>query len=544
MATVNKKSSKTTGGQEVNATDLLNNFTHASRSINDIDSGNFSKKSSSSTKSSSAKRNYYADMVAELQTRVRAASRKSELSVKERIELERKGEEEAKKLSGMPADKISTSFSGFVEKIKGSSYEGAVSRVAKLTGDLQKLASADSKAAYHALETAIHDFSTTSRNKTAGKGKEAKKDDEPQITKDLKLIRKVAIIEELGRNLAGYADSVNPLRKRPVLREGSPFRSILYPEEKTGKAPTADKSTAKTVGTVSEMNGREGNEKSETVAENKSSGENGGVEKNKGPQHKPGEEQPLILDLGKLNTPEKMMKQRSIIDANINKRMNQINRMFENLSGKEKGKITSGELGEVSDANIRLFVEIGSYKDLLLEMKDNLSKTFPNDKEARESHEKSIDALVKKIGDAGAYSNKKIAKIAEEKGLTVSRMPMFLHEIRGMQNDLYSIKDSSGKPVYERLGANVLFFDEGNNSQRVVKQIGEDYEEIMKRLNEKNKAVLRGYEKDYPDMSELVITQLAAIGVQLRWEGRNAVGREGLWQDVNMPLVLSGESSQ
>ena len=539
MATIKKRSGMITDRQETSATDLLNNFTHASRSIKDIDSGNLSKKSSGS-----AKRNYYAEMVAELQTRVRAASRKSELSVKERIELEKKGEEEAKKLSGMPADKLRASFSGFVEKIKGSSYEGAVSRVAKLTGDLQKLASADSKAAYHALETAIHDFSTPSRNKTAGKSKEAKKEDEPQITKDLKLIRKVAVIEELGRNLAGYADSVNPLRKRPALREGSPFRSILYPEEKTGKVSTADKSTAKTADTVSEMNGREGNEKSEAVAENKDSRENDGAEKDKDQQHKPVDEQPLILDLGKLDTPEKMMKQRSIIEANMNKRIDQINRILYSVEKKEKNQITAADIEKVSDTNIKLFVEITAYKDMLMEMKDNLNKAFPNDKEARESHEKSIDAIVKKLGDAGSYSNKRITKIAEEKGLSVSRVPMFLHEIRDMQRDLYSIKDSSGEPIYGRLGANVLFFEEGNNSQRVVKQIDEDYEEIMKRLKGNNKAVLRGYENDYPDMSELVITQLAAIGVQLRWEGRSTVGREGLWQDVHMPLVLANESAK
>ncbi len=539
MATVKKRSSKMTGGQEVNATDLLNNFTHASRSINGIDSENLSEKSSGS-----AKHNYYAEMVTELQTRVRAASRKSELSVKERIELEKKGEEEAKKLSGMPADKLRASFSGFVEKIKGPSYEDAVRRVAKLTGDLQKLASTDSKAAYHALETAIHDFSAASKNKASGKKKDGKKDDEPQITKDLKLIRKVAIIEELGRDLARYADSVNPVRKRPVLREDSPFRSVLYPEEKTSKMSTADKSTAKTAETAPEMKIREGDEKSEAAAENQGSRENGGAERNTGSQHKAGEEQPLILDLRKLDTPEKIIKQRSIIEANITKRMDQINHVLNIIGNKEKNQITEADLEKVSDTNIKLFVEITAYKDLLIEMKDNLSKTFPNDKEARESHEKSIDALVKKIGDAGAYSNKRIAKIAEEKGLSVSRVPMFLHEIRDMQRDLYSIRDSSGKPIYERLGANTLFFDEGNNSQRVVKQIGEDYEEIMKRLNAKNKAVLKGYEDDYADMSELVITQLAAIGVQLRWEGRGTVGREGLWQDLSAPFVFSGESAQ
>ena len=539
MATVKKRSSKMTGGQEINATDLLNNFTHASRSIKDMDSGNLSEKSGGS-----AKHNYYAEMVTELQTRVRTASRKSELSVKERIELEKKGEEEAKKLSGMPADKLRASFSGFVEKIKGPSYEDAVRRVAKLTGDLQKLASADSKAAYHALETAIHDFSAASKNKASGKKKDGKKEDEPQITKDLKLIRKVAVIEELGRNLAGYADSVNPLRKRPVLREDSPFRSILYPEEKTGKVSTEDKSTAKTVESIPEMKIREEDEKSEAAAENHGSRENVGTERDTGSQHKAGKEEPLILDLGKLDTPEKIMKQRSIIEANMNKRINQINNILDSVGKKEKNQITAADLEKVSDANIKLFVEITAYKDLLIEMKDNLSKTFPNDKEARESHEKSIDALVKKIGDAGAYSNKRIAKIAEEKGLTVSRMPMFLHEIRDMQRDLYSIKDSSGEPIYGRLGANVLFFEEGNNNQKVVKQIEEDYEEIMKRLKGNNKAVLRGYENDYPDVSELVITQLAAIGVQLRWEGRSAVGREGLWQDLSAPFVFSGESAQ
>ncbi len=539
MATVKKKSSKVVGGQEASAADLLNNFTHASRSINDIDGSHFSRKSSLS-----AKHDYYEDMVTELQTHVRAASRKSELSVKERIELERKGEEEVKKLSGVPSGKLRESFSGFVKKIKGSAYDDAVSRVTKLTGDLQKLASADSKTASYALETAIHDFSPPARNRSTGRNKETKKEDEPQIAKDLKLIRKVAIMEELGRNLVGHSNNVDPLSKRPELREDSPFRRILYPEEKTGKEATENESTAKKAETVPEVKAAEGNEKGESANERHGSRGEGRAEKNGGSRHKPSEEQPLILDLGKLDTPEKIMKQRSIIDANIHKRMDEINRMLENLSGKEKDKITSGDLEKVSDTNIKLFIEIGAYKDLLLEMKDNLGRTFPNDKEARESHEKSIDALMKKIGEAGSYSNKRIAQLAEEKGFNVSRVPMFTHEIREMQRDLYDIKDSSGKPIYERLGANVLFYDEGNMSDRVVKQINEDYEEIMKRLNGKNRAILAEYEKDYTDMSELVIAQLAAIGVQLKWEGSDATGREELLQDAYEPFVFANETAR
>jgi hypothetical protein len=118
---------------------------------------------------------------------------------------------------------------------------------------------------------------------------------------------------------------------------------------------------------------------------------------------------------------------------------------------------------------------------------------------------------------------------------------MFMHEIRDIRRDLYDIRDSSGKPIYERLGANVLFFEEGNDSQRIVKHISDDYEEIMKRLNQNNKATMKEYEKDYADMSELVITQLAAIGVQLMWEGGRLVQREEL-DDANAPLTFANEA--
>ena len=65
----------------------------------------------------------------------------------------------------------------------------------------------------------------------------------------------------------------------------------------------------------------------------------------------------------------------------------------------------------------------------------------------------------------------------------------------------------------------------------------------MKRLNDKNKAVMRGYENDYPDMSELVITQLAAIGVQLKLEGGNTVQREEVDEAI-APLIFTNEAAE
>ena len=249
-------------------------------------------------------------------------------------------------------------------------------------------------------------------------------------------------------------------------------------------------------------------------------------------------EQPIILDIGKLDTPEKIMKQRNTIDSNINKRIGAIDDMLQDMSKKEKNEITAGDLEKISDANIKLFIEISAYKDLLMEMRDNLGAIFPGDREMHEAHAKSIDALVKKIGDAGSHSNRGIAELADEKGLRIGRVPMFVHDIREMQRDLYSIKDSSGKSIYERLGANVLFYEEGNDSERVVKQITEDYEEIMRKLVGRNKAVLVEYEKEYPDMSELVIAQLAAIGFQLKWEGSSGTFHRIVEEDTYTPYTF------
>lgn len=480
MATVNKHSDKGARNEVVGATSLLDNFTHASRSVQDMTGGNVSKKSGLS-----AQHSYYEEMVGELQTRVRAVSRMSELSVKERIELERKGEEAAGKLSAQPANELGESLSRFVKKIKGPSYEAAVSRIAKLTGDLEKIANAAPGTASHALETAINDLGTPAKKRSGSKGRETKKEEELQIAMDLKLIRKVAIIEELTDGLGSHAGSVGSLREGQLLRLDPPYN-------------------IKGSDTVQKQEG----------------------------------EQPIILDIGKLDTPEKIMKQRNTIDSNINKRIGAIDDMLQDMSKKEKNEITAGDLEKISDANIKLFIEISAYKDLLMEMRDNLGAIFPGDREMHEAHAKSIDALVKKIGDAGSHSNRGIAELADEKGLRIGRVPMFVHDIREMQRDLYSIKDSSGKSIYERLGANVLFYEEGNDSERVVKQITEDYEEIMRKLVGRNKAVLVEYEKEYPDMSELVIAQLAAIGFQLKWEGSSGTFHRIVEEDTYTPYTF------
>lgn len=480
MATVNKHSDKGARKEVVGAASLLDNFTHASRSVQDMAGEGSSKKSGLS-----AQHSYYEGIVGELQTRVRAVSRMSELSVKERIELERKGEEEVGKLSAQPANELEESLSRFIKKIKGPTYEAAVSRIAKLTGDLENIANAAPGTASHALETAINDLGTPAKKRSGSKGHETKKEEELQVAVDLKLIRKVAIIEELTNGLGSHAGSGDSLREGQLLRLDPPYN----------------------------IKG------SDTV-------------------QKPEGEQPIIFDLGKLDTPEKIMKQRSIIDSNISKRINAIDGMLQGMSKKEKNEITAGDLEKISDANIKLFIEISAYKDLLVEMKDNLGAIFPGDREMHEAHAKSIDALVKKIGDAGSHSNKGIAELADEKGLGVSKVPMFVHDIREMQRDLYSIRDPSGKSIYERLGANVLFYEEGNDSERIVKQITEDYEEIMRRLGGRNNAVLIGYEKEYPDMSELVIAQLAAIGVQLKWEGSSGTVHRIMEEDTYVPYTL------
>lgn len=533
MATAYKNSNKSTG-KEIGASALLNDFTDASRSIQHVDGSHFSKKGVSKDGTTSARHDYYEEMVKELQKQVGDASRKSELSVKERVGIEDKVNGGLEKLSGMPADKLKEALTEFIKKEKGQSYEVAAKRVAKLTSDLKKLADSAPDTASYALETAIHDFSTPAKKSSGRQGQNDEREVELQIAKDLKIIRKAAIIDELAERLNTHANSHDQQNERPKLRLGSPYTETVnrhYDSQKP-KEEKSDKQKEET-----EVR----SEKREASAEKNSNREDGSNGDGNRAKHKPEDEQPLIFDLEKLDSPEKMIKQRSIIEANINKRMNEISRILNDIDDKEKEQITAEDLVNVSDANIKLFIEIGAYKDLLMEMKDNLSRTFPNDKEARESHEKSIDALVKTISSAGAYSNKRIAKLGEEKELKVSKVPMFMHEIRDIRRDLYDIKDSSGKPIYERLGANVLFFEEGNDSQRIVKHISDDYEEIMKRLNQNNKATMREYNNEYTDMSELVITQLAAIGVQLRWEGGRLVQREEL-DDANAPLAFTNEA--
>jgi hypothetical protein len=535
MATAYKSSDKSTR-KEAGASALLNDFTDASRSIQHMDGSHFSKNGVSKDGTTSARHDYYEETVKELKIKVGDASRKGELSVKERISIEDRFNRGLEKLSEMPADKFKEALTEFIKKEKGQSYEAAVSRVARLTSDLRELSDSAPDTASYALETAIHDFSTTTKKSSGRKAQDNGKEDQLQIAKDLKTIRKAAIIDELAEKLNNNADSNKQQRERPKLRPDSSYTEAVNrhygsrANEDSGKQEQKEEREASS-------------EKHETSAEKNGGGGNGSNGSGTRAKRKPEEEQPLVLELEKLDSPEKMIKQRSIMEANMNKRMDEINRVLNNMEDKEKNEITAEDIAEVSDANIKLFIEISAYKDLLMKTKDNLDRVFPDDKEAREAHENSIDALVEKLGDAGSYSNKRIAKLAEEKELNVSKVPMFMHEIRDMQRDIDDIRDSSGKPIYERLGANVLAYNEGDNASRVVKQISDDYEEIMKRLNDKNKAVMRGYENDYPDMSELVITQLAAIGVQLKLEGGNTVQREEVDEAI-APLIFTNEAAE
>ena len=226
MVTTYKSSGKSTD-KKVGASTLLNDFTNASRSIQHMDGSNFSKKGVSKDGTTSARHDYYEEMVKELQKQVSDASRKGELSVKERVGIEDKFNSGLEKLSGMPADKLKEALTEFIKKEKGQSYEAAVKRVAKLTSDLKKLADSAPDTASYALETAIRDFSTpvkkSSVKKTTGDEKEA----ELQMAKDLKIIRRAAIIEELAEKLNTHANSHYQQNERSKLRPGSPYTETV-----------------------------------------------------------------------------------------------------------------------------------------------------------------------------------------------------------------------------------------------------------------------------------------------------------------------------
>jgi len=453
----------------------------------------------------------YSQEFQKMKKNIEDLNKSSRLDDSDKQSIERELDRTLYSHADIPTEKVREDLLKTIEKMKhDKTYLGAVKRVSEFTEDVKNFTQTFPKAV-HDISKLDEAFKTVETIEEDAQETLIKPDGEERVlVRDIKLLNEIALKEEIIDSLLQHLEQ--------------------HAAEKADVAP--------------ETKAAEVNERHESVNEKHGNRQEGGAERNRSSQHKPEEEQALILDIGKLDTPEKIMKQRSIIDANIHKRVDEIHRMLYNMSDKKNADITTGELEKVSDANIKLFVEIGAYKDLLMEMKDNLGRTFPDDKETREAHAKAIDELVEKIGDAGVDSNKKIAQFAEEKEFNVHRVPMFTHEIRDMQKDLYNIKDSSGKPIYERLGANILFYDEGNDSDKIVRQIGEDYEEIMKRLNGKSRAFLKEYEKDYPDMSELVIAQLAAIGVQMKWEGRSTAGREGLWEDANMPFVFASQTAQ
>ena len=216
MVTTYKSSGKSTD-KKVGASALLNDFTYASRAIQHMDS------------TTSARDDYYKEMVKELQKQVGDASRKSELSINERITIEDKITEDLEKISSMPADKLKEALTEFIKKEKGQSYEAAVKRVAKLTSDLRKLTDSAPYTASYALETAIRDFSTpvkkNSGKKTTGDEKEA----ELQIAKDLKIIRRAAIIEELAERLIQLHDSDGKIEQAIALEIRSKYNHREVP---------------------------------------------------------------------------------------------------------------------------------------------------------------------------------------------------------------------------------------------------------------------------------------------------------------------------
>ncbi len=544
---IKKDNSKVTEQEKTNAVSVLNEFTHAVRYLQHIGSAYFSKAGDIS-----ARPTINTGRIEELQKTMKDASRKSEIDVKGRLDLERKSNSKLSKQNSQSVDKINESLSELVGGIKGPAYVNAVKRIQKITDSLDKLAGPDPEAAFRKLETTINDFGTTIRNRAAAK-KQKQNEQELQITMDLKLIRKVAVIEELAKRLREQINGSSSTSRKTSIRQDSPYRRILHREESYSKNEQLEH-----VQTVEgEIVDIEHKAYSHTVPEHTVAATAETIRREHVPvnEHikidveiastsiKSGNEQQMAVNFDGLSTAKRIIKQQEIMESNINKSMGIVHEKISLAFGKERSRVLANELDGISDANVKLFIEINVYTDMLLGMKDRLKEALPeNNKEAkmqREAQKKTIDLLLKKFELDSRSVNSIIADFAKKNEFEFSSVPIFKHEIKSIQAELYNIKDLSGNTAYKRLGADTLVYENESSSESRVKQIDEDYKEIIKRLGDGSRATLSGYEKYYADISELVITQLAAIGVQLNWHDGDGRKRDRrLLQEVFMPNVF------
>ncbi len=495
---VKNKSRENSKKEAISAASVLDGFTDAAHSAQNI--GKWDQKEHGAFSS-------YKDGIKELEEPLIHAIHGNELSRDNRQSMNAYKDARA---SGNSLDEFKEFVSKLVKSTKDSDYHAAVERILRITKDMNELAKLDSeaakgdkekqKSAYYMLNVLITDFSVPDSVQREGNDKQAhlKKS---QIEKDLEIIRSAAVAEEME----GY------LKDQMKASENS--TGSQRTKRVKGKSEAAEEKHAE----VSENVGKKA--------------KNSAIEK----EHESA--QPVVFDINEINTPEKLAKQQEIIVKNIGKRVRELKEMAAKLEKKDRDEITGMELGKISDTNVKLFIEINAYTDRLMAMKESLESIVPGtgkeENEQRRKYSENIDALIDSIEEAGKDTNETMKRLGDSKNFGVRRVPMFIHNIRDIQSDMYGIRDSSGDMPYEKLGVRAIAFDEGRTDASMEKQMDEYYNAILKGLNGKSRAMLSEYEIAYPDISELVIAQLAAIGVQLgKYEGKE------IQHDARMPLVF------
>lgn len=495
---VKSKSRENAKKEAISAASILDGFTDAAHSAQNI--GGWDQKKQGAFSS-------YKDGIKELEGPLSHAIHGNELSRDNRQSMNVDKEARA---AGGSLDEFKEFVSKLVKSTKDSEYHAAVERISRITKDLNELAKLDSeaakgdkekqKSAYYMLNVLITDFSVPESMQKEGKERQAHWE-KSQTEKDLEIIRSAAVVEKM--------------------------ESYLKNQNKAGEQQAGSQRTKRAKGKSDAVEEKHA-EVSESV---------GKAAKSSARKKKPESAQPVIFDVNEINTPEKMAKQQEIMARSIEKRAKEFEEMAAKLGRKSREEITGRELGDISDTNVKLFIEINAYTDRLLAMKDSLEGMIPGagqqEKEQRRKYSESIDALVEHIEEVGIKANETMKELGDSKNFGVRRIPMFTHNIRDIQADMYGIRDSSGNRPYEKLGVNAIAFDEGRAVTSMEKQMDDYYNEILKGLSSRSRAMLSEYEIAYPDISELVIAQLAAIGVQLgKYEGKE------MQHDAHMPLVF------
>lgn len=262
-------------------------------------------------------------------------------------------------------------------------------------------------------------------------------------------------------------------------------------------------------------------------------------------------EGPVVFGSGahskKLDTPMKKLER---MHENIQARVEEIHSMAAKMSEKERADIKKEELTDISDENVKLFVEIKTYTDMLMEMKDDVNKLFPGTGKEADKSRKEFSDSVKKLLDemkgSGTATNKTMAELGASKDLGVKKMPIFIHEMRELHNDMDGLGDSESslykRALSKKLGENVITLEKGDGDAGLGESAYNTHVELVSKLNESSIKLLGRYDEEYPDASQLVIGRLAAIGVEFGRYGMRSKEEADRQEELAMsPLVFGAE---